>query len=71
MTFVDYGTTFFKNSGINNPFIITIATNVVNVGATIPGILAVDRVGRRSLLLYGAIAMLCVRDRSLPDAYPS
>ncbi|BGP63347.1 hypothetical protein NBRC10512_007497 [Rhodotorula toruloides] len=54
-----YGTTFFRRSGINNPFIITIATNVVNVGATIPGILAVDRVGRRSLLLYGAAAM-CV-----------
>ncbi|BGP44019.1 Plasma membrane low glucose sensor [Rhodotorula kratochvilovae] len=25
-----YGTTFFKNSGISNPFLITIATNVVN-----------------------------------------
>merc|ERR1711939_1035290 len=52
-----YGTTFFANSGIENPFIITIATNVVNVGMTVPGILAVDKVGRRSLLLYGAIAM--------------
>jgi len=52
-----YGTTFFANSGISNPFIITIATNVVNVGMTVPGILAVDKVGRRSLLLYGAIAM--------------
>ncbi|GAA6017582.1 hypothetical protein JCM11491_005291 [Sporobolomyces phaffii] len=52
-----YGTSFFKSSGINNPFIITIATNVVNVGATVPGILAVDRVGRRGLLLYGAAGM--------------
>ncbi|GAA5873086.1 hypothetical protein JCM16303_006934 [Sporobolomyces ruberrimus] len=52
-----YGTSFFQNSGIDNPFIITIATNVVNVGATIPGILAVDRAGRRALLLYGAAGM--------------
>ena len=27
-----YGTTFFKASGISNPFLITIATSVVNVG---------------------------------------
>ncbi|GAA5836437.1 hypothetical protein JCM3766R1_001595 [Sporobolomyces carnicolor] len=52
-----YGTQFFKNSGINNPFIITIATNVVNVGATVPGMWAVDKLGRRSLLLYGAAGM--------------
>ncbi|GAA5965299.1 hypothetical protein JCM3765_007155 [Sporobolomyces pararoseus] len=51
------GTSFFRNSGINNPFIITIATNVVNVGATVPGIFAVDRAGRRALLLYGAAGM--------------
>jgi len=52
-----YGTQFFKNSGITNPFIITIATNVVNVGATVPGIWAVDKLGRRALLLYGAAGM--------------
>jgi hypothetical protein len=55
-----FGTTFFKQSGIQNPFLITIATNVVNVGMTVPGILAVDRVGRRNLLLIGAAGMcLC------------
>jgi hypothetical protein len=54
-----YGTTFFTASGIKNPFLITIATNVVNVGMTVPGILAVDRVGRRKLLLIGAAGM-CV-----------
>jgi len=52
-----YGTSFFQNSGIANPFIITIATNVVNVGMTVPGIWAVDRLGRRFLLLYGAAGM--------------
>ncbi|GAA5936407.1 sugar porter family MFS transporter [Sporobolomyces koalae] len=52
-----YGTQFFENAGINRPFLITIATNVVNVGATIPGIWAVDKLGRRGLLLYGAAGM--------------
>ena len=53
-----YGTTFFKASGISNPFLITIATSVVNVGMTIPGILLIDRAGRRTLLLYGAAIMV-------------
>ncbi|KAJ9102852.1 hypothetical protein QFC19_004580 [Naganishia cerealis] len=52
-----YGTTFFKQSGIQDPFIISIVTNVVNVVSTIPGILVIDRVGRRKMLLTGAIAM--------------
>ncbi|GAA5939337.1 hypothetical protein JCM1841_002939 [Sporobolomyces salmonicolor] len=52
-----YGTQFFKHSGINNPFLITIATNVVNVGMTLPGIYAVDKMGRRNLLLIGAFGM--------------
>ncbi|CCA68995.1 probable monosaccharide transporter [Serendipita indica DSM 11827] len=53
-----YGTTFFKNSGIANPFMITIATNVVNVVMTIPAFWAVDHIGRRRLLLIGAAGML-------------
>ncbi|GAA6035474.1 hypothetical protein JCM8097_000272 [Rhodosporidiobolus ruineniae] len=52
-----YGTTFFQRSGISSPFLITIATNVVNVGMTIPGILAVDRLGRRKLMIIGACGM--------------
>ncbi|KAJ9090948.1 hypothetical protein QFC20_007778 [Naganishia adeliensis] len=55
-----YGTTFFKQSGIKDPFIISIVTNVVNVVnvvSTIPGILVIDRIGRRKMLLTGAIAM--------------
>ncbi|EEB93139.1 hypothetical protein MPER_08249, partial [Moniliophthora perniciosa FA553] len=50
-----YGTTFFKNSGISDPFLITIATNIVNVFMTLPGIWGVERFGRRTLLLVGAI----------------
>ncbi|KAF8603792.1 MFS monosaccharide transporter [Ceratobasidium sp. AG-I] len=53
-----YGTTFFTRSGIRDPFLITIATNVVNVGMTVPGIYLVDKVGRRRLLLIGAAGML-------------
>ncbi|CAH7672821.1 and other transporter-domain-containing protein [Phakopsora pachyrhizi] len=45
---------FFRNSGINNAFLTTIITNVVNVLMTIPGIWLVDKAGRRSLLLIGA-----------------
>ncbi|TRM65517.1 general substrate transporter [Schizophyllum amplum] len=52
-----YGTTFFKNSGISNPFIITVITNVVNVVMTIPGIYLIEKAGRRSLLLWGAVIM--------------
>jgi len=52
-----FGTTFFTNAGIHNPFLISIATSTVNVGMTIPGIWGVERFGRRSLLLVGAIGM--------------
>ncbi|KAF8074736.1 MFS monosaccharide transporter, partial [Lyophyllum atratum] len=55
-----YGTTFFKNSGIQDPFLISIATNVVNVFMTLPGMWGVERFGRRRLLLIGAVGMcLC------------
>lgn len=52
-----YGTQFFKSSGINNPFIIQLITNIVNVVSTIPGIALVELAGRRRLLLWGAVGM--------------
>lgn len=52
-----YGTTFFINSGISNAFLITIATNIVNVFSTIPGMYGVEKFGRRRLLLIGAVGM--------------
>jgi sugar porter (SP) family MFS transporter len=52
-----FGTVFFKSSGVSNPFVISIITNVVNVVCTIPGILVIDKIGRRSLLFWAAIAM--------------
>ncbi|OSX64216.1 hypothetical protein POSPLADRAFT_1054823 [Postia placenta MAD-698-R-SB12] len=52
-----YGTTFFKNSGISNPFLVSVATNIVNVFMTLPGMWGVEHFGRRSLLLWGAVVM--------------
>ncbi|EJF64135.1 MFS monosaccharide transporter [Dichomitus squalens] len=52
-----YGTTFFQNSGIKNPFLISVATNIVNCFMTLPGMWGIERFGRRSLLLYGAVVM--------------
>jgi len=54
-----FGTIFFQSAGIKNPFLTSVATNVVNVGMTLPGIYGVERFGRRKLLIYGAIGM-CV-----------
>jgi len=52
-----FGTTFFKSAGISKPYLITVATGVVNVGMTLPGIYMVERLGRRRYLLGGAIWM--------------
>jgi len=52
-----FGTTFFTNAGLHNPYLISIATSTVNVGMTVPGIWGVERFGRRRLLLVGAVGM--------------
>ncbi|EIM86920.1 MFS monosaccharide transporter [Stereum hirsutum FP-91666 SS1] len=52
-----YGTTFFQNSGIKNSFLISVATNIVNVFMTLPGMWGIERFGRRRLLLVGAVGM--------------
>ncbi|KAJ3456352.1 hypothetical protein MRS44_016375 [Fusarium solani] len=54
-----YGTKYFQNSGISNGFIISMVTSAINVASTVPGMYAIDRWGRRPLLLWGAIGM-CV-----------
>ncbi|KAH9482121.1 Major facilitator-type transporter ecdD [Psilocybe cubensis] len=52
-----YGTTFFMQAGIKNPFIITIIADVVNTAMTLIGLPFIDRLGRRKLLLIGAAGM--------------
>ncbi|KAJ5462371.1 hypothetical protein N7530_010576 [Penicillium desertorum] len=52
-----YGTTFFQNSGIQNSFIITLITNIINVVSTFPGLYMVEKWGRRPLLMFGAVGM--------------
>ncbi|KAK1580611.1 general substrate transporter [Colletotrichum navitas] len=54
-----YGTTYFENSGFSNSFVIGMITSSINVVSTLPGMYAVDRWGRRPLLLWGAVGM-CV-----------
>lgn len=53
------GVTFFTSSGIKNPFLVSVITNVVGTSMTVFGIWAVDRFGRRAMLLWGA-AVMCV-----------
>lgn len=52
-----YGTKYFENSGLSEPFVIQMITSVINVVSTLPGLWAVDRWGRRLLLLGGAVGM--------------
>lgn len=52
-----YGTQYFKNSGIQNSFTISMITSAVNVASTIPGLYFIDKWGRRPLLLWGAVGM--------------
>lgn len=51
------GTAFFVNAGISDPFLTSVATNIVNVFMTLPGMWGIERFGRRSLLIWGAVVM--------------
>lgn len=48
-----YGTSFFTNSGISNPFVVSMITSSINVASTFPGLYAVEALGRRKLLFWG------------------
>ncbi|CAI7579142.1 unnamed protein product [Penicillium pancosmium] len=52
-----YGTTFFLQVGIKNPFLISTITGVVNVTTTPASFYMMEKFGRRKLLIYGAAVM--------------
>ncbi|KAF2163501.1 hypothetical protein M409DRAFT_68432 [Zasmidium cellare ATCC 36951] len=54
----NYGTQYFQNAGFQSGgFTIQVITNCVNVVSTLPGLYLVEKMGRRNLLLMGAIGM--------------
>ncbi|KAJ9616087.1 Plasma membrane low glucose sensor [Knufia peltigerae] len=52
-----YGTSYFSNSGLENPFTVSVITSVVNICSTLPGLWLVEKWGRRRLLMFGALGM--------------
>ncbi|KAI4867281.1 general substrate transporter [Hypoxylon rubiginosum] len=54
-----FGTTFFQDLGtISNPFLISLITTLVNVCSTPISFWSMERIGRRPLLLWGALGMV-------------
>ncbi|CAG7944433.1 unnamed protein product [Penicillium salamii] len=54
-----FGTTFFTQLGtIQNPFLLSMITTIVNVCSTPISFYAIEKVGRRPLLLWGALGMV-------------
>ncbi|KAL3423935.1 MFS monosaccharide transporter [Phlyctema vagabunda] len=53
-----FGTTFFQSLGtINNPFLISLVTTLVNVCSTPLSFWIIERFGRRPILIWGAVGM--------------
>jgi len=57
MVLVYYGTTFFQHVGMKNAFLIAMITTAVNVLSTPISFWTIEKFGRRTLLIYGAIGM--------------
>jgi sugar porter (SP) family MFS transporter len=54
-----FGTTFFQSLGtISNPFLISLVTTLVNVLSTPVSFWAIEKLGRRPLLIWGALGMV-------------
>jgi sugar porter (SP) family MFS transporter len=54
-----FGTTFFQELGtISNPFLIGLVTTLVNVCSTPISFYIVEKLGRRTILIWGALGML-------------
>jgi hypothetical protein len=54
-----FGTTFFQQLGtIKNPFLISLITTLVNVCSTPISFVIIERLGRRTIMIWGALGML-------------
>lgn len=54
-----FGTTFFTDlHTINNPFLISMITTIVNVCSTPISFWTIEKFGRRALLIWGALGMV-------------
>ena len=54
--------TFFQQLGtISNPFLISLVTTLVNVLSTPLSFWAIEKFGRRALLLWGATGMIVMQ----------
>jgi len=57
-----FGTVFFTQLGtIKNPFLIELITALVNVCSTPISFYIVERLGRRTILIYGALSMVIMQ----------
>ena len=57
-----FGTVFFQQLGtISNPFLISLITTLVNVLSTPISFYIVERLGRRTILIWGAAAMVIMQ----------
>lgn len=52
-----YGVMFFNGAHLSNLYLLSLITYAVNVVATVPGIFLVELLGRRRLLMGGAVGM--------------
>lgn len=52
-----YGVNFFLSTGVHNSYLMSFFTYLVNVVFTIPGIIFIEIIGRRLLLLFGGVGM--------------
>lgn len=52
-----YSTTFFGGAGVESPYTKSVVINAVNVVSTFAGPLVIETLGRRKLLMIGAIGM--------------
>ncbi|KAK9455202.1 hypothetical protein V1511DRAFT_459138 [Dipodascopsis uninucleata] len=52
-----FGPEYFKSIGVNDTYIISMINTAINSASTVPALLLIEKLGRRLLLNFGAIAM--------------